>query len=89
MVEGSKTGATGTGATGSTAGSKTRRGKSAGQPRHRVRIPGFARDGGEVGLGDVVTRMTTAVGVRPCGGCGRRADALNRWMAVGGRRAPR
>ncbi|AYL35504.1 hypothetical protein CNQ36_08700 [Streptomyces fungicidicus] len=55
------------------------------RPRHRARIPGFAREGAEIGLGDAVTRLTTAVGVRPCGGCGRRAEALNRWMTIGGR----
>ncbi|HEY5958959.1 MAG TPA: hypothetical protein VIV60_20510 [Polyangiaceae bacterium] len=31
-----------------------------------------------IGLGDVVKRATTAIGVRPCGGCGRRAESLNR-----------
>ncbi|MFI1417943.1 hypothetical protein ACH4VX_08105 [Streptomyces sp. NPDC020731] len=56
------------------------------RPRHRARIPGFAREGAEIGLGDAVTRVTTAVGLRPCGGCGRRAEALNRWMAIGGGR---
>ncbi|OSP39630.1 hypothetical protein B7767_30660 [Streptomyces sp. 13-12-16] len=55
------------------------------RPRHRARIPGFAREGAEIGLGDAVARVTTAVGIRPCGGCGRRAEALNRWMAIGGR----
>ena len=46
---------------------------------HRVRLPGFIRDE-EIGLGDVVKRMTYAVGIRPCGGCEGRAAALNRWM---------
>ncbi|MGH8906519.1 MAG: hypothetical protein ACRD0K_08380 [Egibacteraceae bacterium] len=44
---------------------------------YRVRLPGFVKDE-EVGLGDVVKRATSAVGVRPCGGCARRAAALNR-----------
>ena len=48
------------------------------QPYH-VRLPGFVQDE-EVGLGDVVTRATYAVGIRPCGGCGQRAAALNRWV---------
>ncbi|MCT2590748.1 hypothetical protein LHJ74_12645 [Streptomyces sp. N2-109] len=56
-----------------------------GTPRHRARIPGFAREGAEMGLGDALTRVTTTVGIRPCGGCARRAAALNRWMAFGGR----
>ena len=46
---------------------------------HRVRLPGFVRDE-EIGLGDAVKRVTYALGMRPCGGCERRAAALNRWM---------
>ena len=46
---------------------------------YRVRLPGFVRDE-EIGLGDAVKRMTYAMGVRPCGGCERRAAAMNRWM---------
>jgi hypothetical protein len=46
---------------------------------HRVRLPGFVKDE-EVGLGDVVKRATYSLGIRPCGGCGRRAATLNRWM---------
>ena len=47
---------------------------------YRVRLPGFVRDE-EVGLGDVVKRATYSIGIRPCGGCGRRAATLNRWVA--------
>lgn len=47
---------------------------------HRVRLPGFITNDDEIGLGDVVSRVTYAVGIRPCGGCERRAAALNRWM---------
>ena len=43
----------------------------------RVRLPGFVRDE-EIGLGDVVKRMTYAAGIRPCGGCQKRAATLNR-----------
>jgi hypothetical protein len=46
---------------------------------HRVRLPGFVTDN-EVGLGDVVKRVTYAMGIKPCGGCERRAAAMNRWM---------
>jgi hypothetical protein len=46
---------------------------------YRVRLPGFIADE-EIGLGDAVKRMTYAVGIQPCGGCARRAAALNRWM---------
>jgi hypothetical protein len=45
----------------------------------RVRLPGFVGEE-NIGLGDVVTRMTSAFGIRPCGGCLDRAAALNRWM---------
>jgi len=46
---------------------------------YRVRLPGFISDE-QVGLGDAVKRITYAAGIKPCGGCGRRAAALNRWM---------
>jgi hypothetical protein len=52
-----------------------------GAPRvqpYRVRLPGFVRDE-EIGLGDAVKRMTYAMGFRLCGGCERRAAAMNRW----------
>jgi hypothetical protein len=42
-----------------------------------------------VGLGDVVKRVTSAVGIRPCSGCQRRAEALNRLVTFGGRSVPR
>lgn len=45
----------------------------------RVRLPGFIADE-EIGLGDVLRRATSYFGIRPCGSCGRRADALNRWV---------
>jgi len=45
----------------------------------KVRLPGFIT-GEEVGLGDVVQRVTYAMGIKPCGGCERRAAAMNRWM---------
>jgi hypothetical protein len=58
--------------------------KSERQP-YRVRLPGFITDE-EVGLGDVIKRATSAVGMRPCGGCDQRAAALNRWLVFSGRR---
>ena len=48
------------------------------QPHH-VRLPGFLIDE-EIGLGDVVKRITYAMGIKPCGGCEKRAAALNQWM---------
>lgn len=55
-----------------------------GPPAHRIRLPGFVV-GDEIGLGDVVERVTRAAGIRPCGACERRAAALNRWIVFGGR----
>ena len=52
---------------------------------YRVRLPGFIADK-EVGLGDVIKRATYAVGIKPCGGCARRAATLNRWMVFSGKR---
>jgi hypothetical protein len=46
---------------------------------HRVRLPGFLVEE-EIGLGDAIKRVTYAMGIQPCGGCERRAAALNRWM---------
>jgi hypothetical protein len=48
---------------------------------HRVRLPGFiSNDNEDIGLGDVVKRVTYAMGIKPCGGCERRTAVLNRWM---------
>lgn len=52
---------------------------------YRVRLPGFISDE-DVGLGDVIKRATYAIGVKPCGGCQRRATVLNRWMVFSGKR---
>jgi hypothetical protein len=51
----------------------------------RVRLPGFVGDE-EIGLGEVIKRATAAVGLRPCGDCMRRAEALNRRLVVTGKR---
>lgn len=58
--------------------------KSEPQP-YRVRLPGFIADE-EIGLGDVIKRATSVVGIRPCGGCERRAATLNQWLTFSGRR---
>ena len=52
---------------------------------HRVRLPGFVSDK-EVGLGDAIKHATYTVGIRPCGGCERRAAMLNQWFIFSGRR---
>jgi len=54
------------------------------QSAYRVRLPGFVSDD-EIGLGDAIKRVTRVFGVQPCGGCERRAAALNRWVVFTGR----
>ncbi len=46
---------------------------------YKIRLPGFVKEG-EVGLGDVVKKTTYAIGLRPCGGCQKRAAVLNSWI---------
>ncbi|HME56849.1 MAG TPA: hypothetical protein VKF63_00815 [Terracidiphilus sp.] len=53
--------------------------EKADRPVHRVRLPGFLIEE-EIGLGDVIKKTTYAMGIKPCGGCEKRAAALNRWM---------
>jgi hypothetical protein len=57
--------------------------RGARQP-YRVRLPGFVSED-DIGLGDVITKSTAALGIKPCGGCGRRASALNQWLVFSGR----
>ena len=47
------------------------------QPR-RIRLPGFVKE--EIGLGDVLQHATHAMGIRPCGGCAKRAQTFNEWI---------
>ncbi|MBV7326986.1 hypothetical protein KFU94_01735 [Chloroflexi bacterium TSY] len=49
------------------------------QSAKQVRLPGFITDE-EIGLGDVIKRAMSYIGVKPCGGCEKRAALLNRWM---------
>jgi len=53
-----------------------RRQKPAARPR-QIRLPGFLIEE-ETGLGDAIKRATYAMGIKPCGGCEKRAAALNR-----------
>ena len=57
----------------------TERKKPSAREPHRVRLPGFLIDE-DVGLGDAIKRVTYSLGITPCGGCERRAAALNGWM---------
>ena len=56
----------------------TKKKKTDTRPPHRVRLPGFIKE--DMGLGDVIKQATYAMGIKPCGGCERRAEELNRWM---------
>jgi hypothetical protein len=40
----------------------------------------------QVGLGTLIKRATTALGVKPCGGCQRRAAWLDQRLVLGRRR---
>jgi hypothetical protein len=51
------------------------------RPPYRVRLPGFLVEE-ELGLGDALKRVTYAMGIKPCGGCEKRAAALNRWVRL-------
>lgn len=58
------------------------------EPDHRpvrVRLPAFITDE-DVGFGVAMTRATSYVGIKPCGGCERRAAALDRWLVFSGKR---
>ena len=59
-------------------------GEKRGRQRYRVRLPTFVTDD-EIGLGDAIKRVTSRFGIRPCGGCQRRAAALNQWLMFSGK----
>jgi hypothetical protein len=60
--------------------------KTVGEPQpFRARLPGFVSDE-EIGLGDVIKRVSSTLGIRPCSGCERRAAALDRWVVFTGKR---
>jgi hypothetical protein len=61
-----------------TIGHADRQEESQAEP-HRVRLPGFLIEE-EIGLGDAIKRVTYAMGIKPCGGCEKRAGGLNRWV---------
>ena len=51
---------------------------------HKIRLPGFITEN-EIGLGDVIKRVTSAVGINPCGGCEQRAALFNNWLVFSGK----
>ena len=50
---------------------------------HRLSLPRFLVKH-EIGLGDLIKRLTSALGIKTCVGCERRAAALNRWLVLSG-----
>ena len=50
---------------------------------HRLRLPRFLVKH-DIGLGDLIKRFTSALGIKPCVGCERRAAVLNRWLVLSG-----
>jgi len=53
------------------------------RPPHRLSLPRFLVKH-EIGLGDLIKRVTSALGIKPCVGCERRATVLNRWLVLSG-----
>jgi hypothetical protein len=53
-------------------------------PLYQVRLPTFIADE-DIGLGDIIKRASSYVGIKPCAGCEHRAAAPNRWVSFTGR----
>lgn len=47
----------------------------------RLSLPGFVRDE-EIGAGQAFKYVTTRLGIRPCGGCERRAATLDKRLVM-------
>lgn len=58
--------------------------EEAARAKYRIAVPGLVS--GEVGLGDVVGRAASLVGIASCEGCRHRARALNSWVKFSPRR---
>jgi hypothetical protein len=54
------------------------------EPR-RIRLPGFIVDD-SIGLGDVIHRATSYLGIKPCGRCEQRRESLKRRVIFAGPR---
>lgn len=48
----------------------------------RLRVPVGLQDGQQIGAGDLLKRVTAALGVQPCQPCEARAEALNRLLTL-------
>jgi hypothetical protein len=54
-------------------------------PRHRLRLPHFIVHA-PIGAGQALKNLNSAVGVKACAGCERRAVHLDRWLRIEPRR---
>lgn len=59
--------------------------QSEGIARYTVHIPRFIKNE-DIGLGNAIKGIASAIGFQPCGGCERRATMLNRWIVFSARR---
>ena len=41
---------------------------------------------GSIGLGDTIAKFTSAIGIKPCGGCKKRQAALNKRFPYKGKK---
>jgi len=46
---------------------------------YNLHLPGFLIEE-QIGLGDAIKHVTYRLGIKPCGGCEKRASRLNQWM---------
>ena len=49
-----------------------------------VDLPNNAEEKKSEGVGDSLAKLTSAVGIKPCGGCKKRQQALNKLFPYGG-----
>jgi hypothetical protein len=52
---------------------------------YKMQIPGFVASE-EIGLGDLVKRTTSFMGIKTCSGCERRAQKLNNILTFSGKK---
>ncbi|MBF0539406.1 MAG: hypothetical protein HQL03_14255 [Nitrospirae bacterium] len=46
----------------------------------KIKLPMFISE--EIGLGDVIKGVTSTFGIKPCGGCEKRAEILNNLVTL-------
>ena len=53
--------------------------------QYKIPLPVYLSEK-EIGLGDVLKRVSARVGISGCSSCDKRARSLNRWIRFTGRR---